>query len=146
MQFLAKQANPENGDGKGYVAFAIYHLGDAKVIGEVGVFIEPEPQSKGDIGWLLHPDYQGQGYATEAAQVLLQYAFLQRNLHRLTSGCDSRNMASVRLMERLGLRREGHLRQSHLTRGVWQDEYLYALLRHEWLAGQPATNRERSSF
>ena len=53
-------------------------------------------------------------------------------MHRLTSGCDTRNTASW-LMERLGMRREGHFRQSRPLRGGWQDEYLYALLREEWL-------------
>lgn len=132
-QFVAKQATVEIDDQGGYQAFAIYHTGDARVIGEVGIYVHPEPQSKGDVGWSLHPDYQGRGYATEAARVLLEYGFTQCGLHRITSVCDTRNPASFRLMERLGMRREGHLLQSHLTRGIWHDEYLYALLRDEWL-------------
>ena len=135
-QFIAKQATAEIGGQGGYQAFALYHTGDARVIGEVGIYFHPEPESKGDIGWSLHPDYQGHGYATEAARVLLEYGFAQRSLRRITSVCDTRNPASFRLMERLGMRREGHLLQSHLTRGVWHDEYLYALLRDDWLVQQ----------
>lgn len=86
------------------------------------------------MGWSFHPAYQGRGYATEAARVLLAYAFNKRGLRRVTSDCDARNAASLRLMERLGMRREGHLRQSRLTGDEWHDEYLYALLRDEWLA------------
>ena len=133
VSFLARQASPDTWAGGGWLAFAVVHPGDARVIGEVGVFAEAEPKSEGNIGWLLHPDYHGRGYATEAAQVLVRYAFEERALHRLTSGCDTRNTASWRLMERLGMRREAHYRQSQWTRGVWQDEYLYALLRDEWL-------------
>lgn len=137
--FLARQADPEAWAGAGWLAFAVYHPGDGKVIGEVGVFVEKEPKSEGNTGWMLHPDYHGQGYATEAAQTLVRYAFLERHLRRLTSGCDTRNTASWRLMERLGMRREGHFRQSCQTRGEWQDEYLYALLREEWLTQQAQT-------
>ena len=108
------------------------------MIGEVGIFLSPKAQSKGDIGWIIHPDYQGRGYATEAAQVALEYAFMERNLRRVTSACDGRNTASLRLMERLGMRCEGRLMQSRFTGGAWHDECLYALLRDEWLAQQRA--------
>ncbi len=138
-QFLARQADLATWAGAGWLAFAVYHPGDGKVIGEVGVFVEKEPKSEGNIGWMLHPDYHGQGYAAEAAQVLVRYAFWERNLHRLTSGCDARNAPSWKLMERLGMRREGHFRQSRLLRGAWQDEYLYALLREDWLNPEAAT-------
>ena len=92
-----------------------------------------EPESEGDIAWLLHGDDHGRGHATEATQMPVRYAFEERGLHRLTSGCETRNTASWRLMERFGMRRVVHFRQSRLTRGVRNDEYLYALLRDEWL-------------
>jgi RimJ/RimL family protein N-acetyltransferase len=136
VRFLARQAVVEIGDEGGYIVFAIYHIGDAKTIGEVGINVLPQAQSKGEIGWSLHPHYQGYGYATEAAQVLLTYGFAHHKLHRITSICDTRNTASFRLMERLGMRREGHLRQSQFMKGAWQDEYIYALLLDEWLCQQ----------
>ena len=139
MRFLARQAVVEIGDEGGYIVFAIHHISDAKMIGEVGINLLPLAQSKGEIGWSLHPIYQGHGYATEAAQVLLSYGFAHRKLHRITSICDTRNTASFRLMERLGMRREGHLRQSQFIKGSWQDEYIYALLDDEWLAQQSVT-------
>ncbi|MGJ5676870.1 MAG: GNAT family N-acetyltransferase [Nostochopsis sp.] len=136
MRFLAHQATLEIGEQRVAISFAIHHIADAKTIGEVSIDLLPKEQSQGEIGWLLHPDYQGHGYATEAAQVLLNYVFAERQLHRITSGCDARNTASVRLMERLGMRREGHLKQSKFMKGTWQDEYIYALLRDEWLLQQ----------
>lgn len=108
------------------------------MIGEVGVFLAPREQSKGDIGWIIHPQYQRQGYAAEAAPVVLAHGFKALHLHRITSGCDTRNTASYRIMERLGMRREGHLRQSRCAEGEWSDEYLYALLQSEWLTRQSA--------
>ncbi|MBH8573026.1 GNAT family N-acetyltransferase [Nostocaceae cyanobacterium CENA369] len=139
IDFLARQAVVEIGDEGGYIVFAVHHIADAKIIGEVGINLLPKAQSKGEIGWSLHPNYQGRGYATQAAQVLLNYGFAQRNLHRITSICDTRNTASYMLMERLGMRREGHLKQSQLIKGLWQNEYIYALLREEWLFQQDIT-------
>lgn len=134
MGFLSRQAVVDIGDEGGYIAFAIQHIGDAKMIGEVSINLLPKARSKGEIGWSLHPKYQGHGYATEAAKVLLTYGFEHRKLHRITSICDTRNTASFRLMKRLGMRREGHLKQSQFLKDQWQDEYIYALLRKEWLS------------
>ncbi len=136
LRFLSRMATVEIGDEGGYIVFAVELRSEGRMIGEVSINLLPKLQSKGEVGWSLHPAYQGHGYATEAAQVLLNYGFTQRNLHRITSICDTRNTASFRLMERLGMRREGHLRQSQLTQGTWHDEYLYALLRDEWHSQQ----------
>ena len=136
--FLQKQATLEIGDEGVWKAFAVELRSTGRLIGEVGVYLQPQPKSgaarQGDIGWALHPDFHGHGYATEAAHVLLAYVFEEQHLHRITSGCDARNAPSFRLMERLGMRREAHLRQSTFADGAWQDAYLYALLRNEWLA------------
>ena len=65
---------------------------------------------------------------------MLAHAFGPLNLRRVTSACDGRNAASLRVMHRLGLRREGHLVRSAFAEGDWHDEHLFALLREEWLA------------
>jgi len=133
--FLAKQASaPDPGEEGGYLAFVVHHKQDEKMIGEVSIEVFPRAQSRGGIGWSLHPDYHGQGYAHEAAQVLLTYGFSFLGLHRLTTYCDVRNVASYRLMERIGMRREGHSLRSMLLRGEWVNVYHYALLREEWIA------------
>ena len=136
--FLAKQAALELGEEGGWVMFAVALRDGGRMIGEVGIYVEARKASAGNVGWSFHPEYQGQGYATEAAKALLVHAFQGLGLHRVTSGCDTRNAASFRLMERLGMRREGHLRQSQCRNGLWHDEYLYALLREEWLVGTGA--------
>ena len=133
LDFLSRMAVTEVGDS-GYVAFAVELKSECRMIGEVSINLLPQPQSKGELGWSFHADYHGHGYATEAAQVLLRYAFQERQLHRVTSVCDTRNVASFRLMERLGMRREGHMQQSQFIEGTWHDEYFYALLRDEWLS------------
>ena len=137
---LARQdaINTETGEDC-YIMFAVTVRGENRMIGESGLFITAPPKNEGDIGWIIHPDYQGRGYAPEAARALLDYGFRTRCLRRITSSCDARNTRSVRVMEHLGMRREAHFRQASFAHGVWHDEYRYALLRDEWLdgVGQP---------
>ena len=104
------------------------------MIGEVGVFIPTVDAHTGDVGWSLKKSHQGRGYALEATRALLGYAFLRRNLHRITAGCVASNAASLRLMNRLGMRCEGVALESRLQAGEWITEHKYALLRREWLA------------
>jgi [ribosomal protein S5]-alanine N-acetyltransferase len=86
-----------------------------------------------EIGWIFDRVYHGQGYATEAAMALLQYGFEALHLHRIIATCQPENVASCRVVEELGMRREAHFRKG--IRGPnnrWWDEYFYALLEEEW--------------
>ena len=85
-----------------------------------------------DIGFTISPGHQGGGYATEAVRLLLAYLFTTRGKHRVIAYCDPRNAASVALLQRLGMRREGHLRESTWATGEWTDDLVYALLNDEW--------------
>ena len=69
------------------------------------------------------------------ARRLLTYLFAMRGKHRITAYCDSRNAASIALLERLAMRREGHLRESTWAKGEWTDDLVYALLHDEWQPG-----------
>ena len=86
-----------------------------------------------EIGFTLSREYQGYGYATEAVSCFLNYAFDAFDLHRIIAITDCENIASVALLERLGMRREGHFIQNIWFKGKWGDEYLYAILKEEWL-------------
>ena len=77
--------------------------------------------------------YHQQGYGFEAVSTLLDYAFQTLGLHRVFAQADCRNDASIALLEKLGLRREGHFIQNFWFKGAWTDEYLYAVLQDEWL-------------
>lgn len=65
---------------------------------------------------------------------MLDYAFDTLRLDRVVARVDGRNAPSVALLERLGMRREGHFVENSWFKGRWADEYLYAVLRHEWLS------------
>ena len=126
---LARTAIEHEGDG--LLALAV--LRDTGVpVGELMLRYTSEEHRTGEIGWSIHPDHQGQGLATEGARAFLRLGFEGLDLHRVTAECDPRNIASIRVMERLGMRREGHLREAFLAQGVWTDELVYAILRAEW--------------
>lgn len=110
---------------------------EGKVIGHVGIgFIKTEEHRQGMIGWLFGRKYQGQGLATEAVRALVTTAFDQLRLHRIFARTGRDNERSWRLMERLGMRREAHFRESHVMKGEWRDEFIYAVLADEWKAKQ----------
>ena len=77
-------------------------------------------------------DLWGQGYAGEAMEALLDLGFGRLGLHRVYGDCDPRNARSARLMEKLGMQREGHLRQNWWLKGEWCDSLIYSVLEEEW--------------
>ena len=106
---------------------------EEKVIGNVGFGVVKNGEHRqGSVGWLLGRQYQRQGLATEAVRALVTYCFTQLGLHRISARTGSENTRSWRLMERLGMRREAHLKESHTVNGEWCDEYIYAVLASEW--------------
>lgn len=120
---------------------------DGHVIGDLMLAIrdawaqkEVADQAKGvqaELGWVLHPDHAGRGYATEAVRELLRLSFEELGLRRVTAECFADNDASWRLMERVGMRREAHSVKDSLHRtGEWLDGLSYALLADEWEAAQ----------
>jgi RimJ/RimL family protein N-acetyltransferase len=88
-----------------------------------------------DLGCGLDPGYSGRGYATEAVREVLRICFEELGLRRVTADCFADNVASRRLMERVGMRREAYTVQDSLHRsGEWLDGMAYALLSDEWRA------------
>lgn len=109
-----------------------------KLIGNL--YLAPGEFDTWEIGYVFHPQAQGKGYATEAARAALEDVFQNHRAHRVTAMCNPLNEPSWRLLERLGMRREGHLRQNVFFktdqggRPLWQDTYVYGILAPEWLA------------
>jgi RimJ/RimL family protein N-acetyltransferase len=109
---------------------AIERKEDGKVIGLLGLIRQEHRQ--GEMGWALGVEYRGRGYATEAARALMDYGFNSLGLHRLHADTSTDNLASWRMMERLGMRREGLLRGAVYEEGKWVDRYVYGMLADEW--------------
>lgn len=102
------------------------------LVGEVVLKWLSREHRQGEVGFVITPEHQGHGYAVEAATALLSLAFVDLGLHRVIGRCDARNTASARVMERLGMRREAHFVHSEIFKGEWGDEYIYAMLAHEF--------------
>lgn len=102
------------------------------LVGDVSLTVLSREHEQGEIGFVLDPDQQGRGYGREAASAMLGLGFEDLKLHRIIGRCDPRNVPSWRLLERLGMRREAHFRESEIFKGEWGDEYVYALLASEW--------------
>ena len=84
------------------------------------------------LGYCLDEPAWGQGFATEAAGALLQWAFNTLDLNRVQSEADTRNAASGRVLEKLGFSHEGTLRENCIVAGEVSDSWVYGLLRREW--------------
>jgi [ribosomal protein S5]-alanine N-acetyltransferase len=85
-------------------AYAVHHLADDRVIGDVGIWLPGEPGAVPDLGFQFHPAYHGRGYAHEAVQAFLTHVFTTLALPRITATCAPANTASQALMQRLGMR------------------------------------------
>jgi RimJ/RimL family protein N-acetyltransferase len=109
-----------------------------QVIGDVMLYFVSAEHKGGEVGWVLHPGHSGHGYATEAAHAMLHLAFDTMHLHRVIARVDARNDSSVRLAERLGMRREAYLLRNEWFKGAWSDEIDLALLDEEWAAQHQA--------
>ena len=107
---------------------------DGRVIGDVTMKFGPSVNGQGEVGWIVHPDVSGQGYASEAAHAFIATAFLRWDLHRVFAQLDPRNVSSARLCERLGMRKEAHLREESWFKGEWGDLAIYSVLKREWAA------------
>ena len=107
---------------------------DNRVIGSCGIRRKPDNDWEGDIGYELAPKYWGRGYATEAALAIVDFGFRELGLHRVSSWCIADNAASARVLEKVGLRLEGRLRENEYFKERWWDTLLYGLLESEWRA------------
>ncbi len=102
------------------------------LIGDVVLFFHSSEHRGGEIGWVLNPAYSGFGYATEACHALLHLAFGQLGLHRVVARVVEGNSASLRLADRLGMRREAHLISNRYFKGAWVGEVDFALVEDDW--------------
>ena len=120
------------------IVLAIERRDNQHLVGEISLIQRSAASRQGELGYLLHPDSQGRGYATEAAARMLELGFDGAGLHRIYARCSIHNLPSWRLMERLGLRREAHLREHVFIKGEWAEELVYAQLEDEWRGRQAA--------
>jgi RimJ/RimL family protein N-acetyltransferase len=112
--------------------YAIYEKKLARVIGQI-IYHPWFAESTWELGWIIHPHFQQQGYASEAARAVLAYGFQSQKLHRIVATCQPDNPPSWKVAEKIGMKREGHFRKC-IPKGnnIWWDEYFYAILEEDY--------------
>ncbi|MBA2713595.1 MAG: GNAT family N-acetyltransferase, partial [Rubrobacteraceae bacterium] len=113
--------------------FAIESKETGDLLGDCALQVDEHETYRAEIGFTLAREHQGQGFASEAVSRLLDYAFDTLGIHRVIAIADCRNTPSWTLLERVGMRQEGHFLENAWFKGAWSDEYLYAVLKDEWL-------------
>ncbi|QCR31297.1 GNAT family N-acetyltransferase [Lysinibacillus sp. SGAir0095] len=131
LEFVQQVISDGNEIPRSRFVFAV--IANNTFIGSGEINIQDFIDRKGEIGYVVHPDYWGLGYATEVAKILIEFGFKQLNLHRISATCDPRNLGSVKVLEKVGMMREGTIRDDFLIHNGWRDSHLYGILEHEWL-------------
>ena len=114
--------------------WGISRLDDDRVIGTCTLAAISVQHRRAELGFAVARAQWGRGYASEAAEALVTFAFRTLAMHRIEADVDPRNTASIRVLERLGFRREGYARERYHMAGEAQDAVLYGLLNSEFTA------------
>jgi RimJ/RimL family protein N-acetyltransferase len=114
----------------------VYTLGvvdraDGELVGTVGLTVDSTRNARAELGYVLRRDRWNRGLATDAAATMVDFGFDQLGLHRIWATCDVDNDVSARVLEKVGMRYEGHLRGDLRIGHEWRDSSLYAVLRDE---------------
>jgi ribosomal-protein-alanine N-acetyltransferase len=132
-EFLARAVDAQAQWPRPSVGLAIELKSERRMIGSIELRINDEANRTADFGYVLNRNYWGHGYMTESARAVLNVAFNELKMHRVWATCHAQNRASYRVMEKLGMRREGLFLKNAMEKGEWRDTYLYAVLAEEWL-------------
>jgi len=128
-EFLKRAQSHATVDPRTGFELAVIRTASEDLIGGIGLHTDGP---KAVLGYCFARSSWGQGYATEAARLVLDFGFKSFGIHRTWACCDPENTASVRVLQKLGMRQEGHLRHDCQIRGEWRDNLLFAILDDEW--------------
>lgn len=132
QSFLQAQAEADPAVPGSWYQVGIFLLKEGALVGDCGFRILASDSRQAEVGIALTPEFQGQGYAAEALSALIDYLLLALGKHRVFGSVDPRNLRCVRLLQRVGMRKEGHFVQSLWFRGEWVDDLIFAVLASEW--------------
>jgi len=107
---------------------------DQKPIGLIGLSNSLNKFQSAELWFKLNPEHWGKGYITEAASRVLHFGFKEIHLHRIEAGVATENIGSIKVLEKIGLQREGMRRKILPIRGQWKDNFHYAILEEDFEA------------
>ena len=117
-------------------AWTIRMRSDHQFIGQAGLSLSAPRFKKGEIFYNLLPDYWGRGFGTDAARLLLMFAFEHLRLHRVEAGVAVKNKASLKVLEKIGMQREGRGIKILPIDGQWLDNFTYAILEEQYFGSE----------
>ena len=128
IEKTSKQINkPET-----WFQFAITEKETRKIIGDIGIHFIDTVNKQTEIGITLNKKYQNMGFATESIEIVIDYLFNKLKKHRVIASIDPGNKNSIRLVERVGFRKEAHFIESLYVNGKWFDDLIYAIIEKDW--------------
>jgi len=132
--FITNKVSSEINQQGTWFQFVIIKKDDNKLIGDIGVHFLFSDAFQVELGCTLSQKYHGKGYAFEAIKATIDYLFDELGKHRIVASIDSRNQSSIRLIERLGFRKKGLVKENSELNSEWVDDLVYAMLKDEWNA------------
>ncbi len=129
VQFLVSS---QNEDPRTNYDLAIVLRSTHVLIGDARLTIDSNSSRRADLGFIVRTDRQGEGYATDAARLLISLGFRELKLHRVWAMCEPDNVGSIRVLEKLNMKKEGQLREQIFLKEAWRDLVVYGLLASDW--------------
>lgn len=114
--------------------FALEDRSSGTLVGDLALKVDADEPRVAEVGFTLVPEQQGKGYGTEALGAFVGFAFEAFGLHRIIAVTDALNAPAAAMLERVGMRREGHFHENVFFKGAWGSEFLFAILEREWAA------------
>ena len=133
QEFVGWFINQQRQQPRIKVQFAIVLKGNNLLIGNCGVRMDKAGAVEADIGYELDPRYWNHGFATEAAHAVVDFGFSHLHVRRIWADCIADNTGSAHVLEKLGMKLEGRLRQNQYYKDRWWDTLLYGILADEWM-------------
>jgi len=130
--FLERAQEQAKVDPRVDYGLAVVRKSGECMIGAVGLHLPSPDAHQAMLGYCYAREAWGHGYATEAANALVEFGFDVLGLRRVWAGCDPDNAGSIRVLEKLGMSLEGRLREDVRIRGRVRDSLVWAILEHEW--------------
>jgi len=130
--FIQRKLDEQQADPRTHYGLAITLNPQCHLFGACGIEFKSADDRTAVMGYILNRDFWNKGYMTEAAKAMVEFGFSQLKLHRIYLECDTENSASIRVAEKLGMRREAHMMKNKWDKGEWRDSFLYAILENEW--------------
>ena len=132
LAFIGRTADARKVDPRADFDLAVVLKDGERLIGGCGISVSSFESRRAGIGYVLNRRFWGQGFATEAAEAVLGFGFDSLKMHRIFATCDAENRRSARVLEKIGMRYEGRLRDECRKKGAWRDTFMFAILEQEW--------------